>query len=441
MKKTSRLKMTALQLMTATYFMVAGGPFGLEDVVSGAGYLGAVLILLVTPLVWSLPTALMVAELSAAIPEDGGYYAWVKLALGRFWGFQEAWLSLAASIFDMAIYPTLFVLYLGQLFPALGQGPAAIGVGLAVIAACAISNLTGARSVGGSSVVLSVLLLAPFAAIVVLAVPQTLTSTAAQPGPALTGQGIMAGVLVAMWNCMGWDNASTVAGEVERPQRTYPLAMLGAVALMAATYVLPILAVSRIGVDPTSWSTGSWAAIARQLGGQGLAVAVVAAGLVSGFGMLNALILSYTRIPVVLAEDGFLPKALTRRNAKNGAPWVAILVCSVCWALCLGIGFERLVALDIMLYGASLTLEFVALVVLRVRRPDLPRPYRIPGGLIGAVGIGIFPVLLLGAAIWNARHDSVGPVNALVFGVGVILLGCLVYAANALARRQAKPVA
>ena len=105
-------KVTLTQLVAATYLMVAGGPYGLEGIVGHAGYNGAILILLITPLVWSVPTALMVSELSSALPESGGYYAWVKRALGPFWGFQEAWLSLVASIFDMAIYPTLFAVYL-----------------------------------------------------------------------------------------------------------------------------------------------------------------------------------------------------------------------------------------------------------------------------------------------------------------------------------------
>jgi amino acid transporter len=433
---TGLKKMSVIQLLTATYFMVAGGPFGLEEIVHGAGYLGAVLILVLTPLVWSLPTALMVSELSAAIPEDGGYYAWVKRGMGRFWGFQEAWLSLAASIFDMAIYPTLFVLYLGRLAPVLRHGVPAVVIGLAVIAACAALNLFGARSVGGSSVGMSVVLLAPFAVIVVLAAPRSLAATAPVATQALTGSGLLAAFLVAMWNCMGWDNASTVAGEVEHPQRTYPLAMLGAVALLAATYVVPVLAVSRVGVAPAEWSTGSWADVARNLGGQWLAVAVVVAGMVSAFGMLNALILSYTRIPVALAEDGFLPRVFTRRNAGNGAPWVAILVCAACWALCLGLGFERLVALDIMLYGLSLVLEFVALVVLRIRQPELPRPYRVPGGLLGAIGVGVFPTLLLGIALWNARDDRLGKVSALAFGAGVMLLGVVIYAVSGLFRRK-----
>jgi amino acid transporter len=100
--------------------MVAGGPYGLEELVRKAGVTRAVIVLLITPIVWSLPTSLMVAELGAAIPEEGGYYAWCKRALGPFWGFQEAWLSLAASVFDMAIYPVLFVMYLGRLWPGAG---------------------------------------------------------------------------------------------------------------------------------------------------------------------------------------------------------------------------------------------------------------------------------------------------------------------------------
>src|SRR5438067_502037 len=109
-----RRKITLLPLIAATYFIVAGGPFGLEDTVSRAGYAGAIAILLLTPLIWALPTALMVSEMTSAVPEEGGYYVYVTRAMGPFWGFQEAWLSLVGSIFDMAIYPTLFVGYLGH---------------------------------------------------------------------------------------------------------------------------------------------------------------------------------------------------------------------------------------------------------------------------------------------------------------------------------------
>src|SRR5256714_10064132 len=119
---TSGRKLTILSLAAATYFMVSGGPYGVEELVQDAGYKLALVVLFLTPLFWSLPTGLMVGELAAALPAEGGFYVWVHRAMGPFWGFQEAWLSLVASIFDMAIYPTLFAIYLARLFPALNQG-------------------------------------------------------------------------------------------------------------------------------------------------------------------------------------------------------------------------------------------------------------------------------------------------------------------------------
>ena len=113
--------------------MVSGGPYGLEDIVGQAGYLRALLLLAVVPLIWSLPTALMIGELASAIPEEGGFYRWVSRAFGPFWGFQEAWLSLSASVFDMAIYPALAVAYLGQLSANLTAGHRGIFWSLAVV--------------------------------------------------------------------------------------------------------------------------------------------------------------------------------------------------------------------------------------------------------------------------------------------------------------------
>src|SRR5277367_3233787 len=155
-------KMRLLPLIAATYFMVSGGPYGLEDIIGMAGYGRALLLLLVIPGVWSLPTSLMVGELAAAMPVEGGYYCWVRRALGRFWGFQEAWLSLAASVFDMAIYPVIFVLYLGRIEPAWTAGYRGTLWALAVVVLCMVWNLRGARAVGEGSVGLFCLLLSPF---------------------------------------------------------------------------------------------------------------------------------------------------------------------------------------------------------------------------------------------------------------------------------------
>src|ERR1035441_4418915 len=164
--RTANTKMRLLPLIGATYFMVAGGPYGLEDIIGDAGYGRALLLLLVIPLIWSLPTSLMVGELASALPEEGGYYCWVRRALGGFWGFQEAWLSLAASIFDMAIYPVIFVAYLSRLAPNLTSGYRGTLWALAVVLGCALRNLRGAKAVGEGSVGMFAVLLAPFVVLV-----------------------------------------------------------------------------------------------------------------------------------------------------------------------------------------------------------------------------------------------------------------------------------
>ena len=226
-------KLTLWPLVAATFFMVSGGTYGTEDIVHGAGYGRAILILLLTPILWSLPTAFMIGELSSALPAEGGYYAWVRRAMGNFWGFQEAWLSLIASVFDMAIYPTLFILYLQRLFPWFAEGHRGLMVGLAVVALCALLNVAGVKVVSTTSLWLFFALSAPFVAIVCIAPFKFGALAGAVTKPTNSGIDILTGVLICMWNYMGWDNASTIAAEVEKPQRTYPRAMLAAVVIVA----------------------------------------------------------------------------------------------------------------------------------------------------------------------------------------------------------------
>jgi amino acid transporter len=430
-------KLSFWPLVIATFFMVSGGTYGTEDIVHGAGYGKGILILLLTPLVWSLPTALMLGELSAALPQDGGYYVWVRRAMGNCWGFQEAWLSLAASVFDMAIYPTLFVVYLARLVPWFGAGSRGVIVGVAVVALAAILNIAGIEVVSNTSMWLFFLLSAPFVIITVLAPFQhgALAHVAAPKTSAHVD--MLGGLLVAMWNYMGWDNASTIAGEVERPQRTYPRAMLAAVALVAAGYILPVAAMWTTRLSPTAWETGSWADIAAMIGGPLLRIGLVLGGMMSAFGMFNALVMSYSRLPYAMAQDGLLPKVFARVN-NNNAPWVSIVVLATGWALCLGLGFDRLVTLDILIYGASLMLEFVALVVLRAKEPGLPRPFRVPGGMPGAVLAGAVPAALLVFSLAHSEHEVILGMSSLTFGALVVITGFVVYALDALLRSRHK---
>jgi amino acid transporter len=386
----------------------------------------------------------MIGELSSALPAEGGYYAWVRRAMGNFWGFQEAWLSLVASIFDMAIYPTLFVAYLSRLIPWFGVGHRGVMVGLAVVAACALMNIAGIRVVAISSLWLFFLLSVPFALIVLIAPLKMGALSGVVTAPTTSTVGLVGGLLICMWNYMGWDNASTIAAEVRRPQRTYPKAMILAVVVVSATYVLPFAAMWLTGVPASSFETGSWADLAGMMGGlvggpllaRGFRVALVLGGMMSAFGMFNALVMSYSRLPLAMAEDGMLPRMFGKLHPKTRAPWVAILVCAAGWALCLGLNFERLVTLDILLYGASLTLEFIALVVLRVKEPALRRPFRVPGGTWGAALLGVCPVLLLGFSAFHGEGEQVLGMSGLTFGLLLIAGGFVVYGLKSVLSRR-----
>jgi amino acid transporter len=295
-----------------------------------------------------------------------------------------------------------------------------------VVAVCAVWNIAGIRAVGDSAAVMMFALLAPFAVVTAVCVVQppvgVVPATAAKHSVNLLG-----GIVIAMWNYMGWDNASTVAGEVENPQKNYPLALLGAVALIATSYIVPIAALWHAGIDASGFTTGSWVQVATRVVGPLAGAAVVFGGMVCGFGMNNALVLSYSRVPFAMAQDGMMPKVFAKTN-RWGVPWVSVVVCAIAWTACLPLGFDKLIAIDILVYSLSLLLEFVALMVLRVKEPELARPFKIAGGMPVLVGLMLGPTFVLALAFMENGSQYTGPVPTLVFGALVVALGVVIYA-------------
>jgi amino acid transporter len=147
--------------------------------------------------------------------------------------------------------------------------------------------------------------------------------------------------------------------------------------------------------------------------------------------------MSYSRLPMAMAEDGMLPRIMSRRNS-SGVPWVSLLLCGLAWAMALKLPFERIISIDLILYGSSLLLEFVALAVLRFREPNLVRPFR-AGSLGFACSLGVGPAVLIGYALYASRNEKVaGSTSALLVALAVALLGPMLYwlTAAPLARRR-----
>ena len=230
---------------------------------------------------------------------------------------------------------------------------------------------------------------------------------------------------------MGWDNASTVANEVENPQKTYPRVMLLTLAAIFLSYVIPVLAVWHLHVQADIWATGKlgqhrhdgcWAVAGRGAGGCGHDQRI------RHFQFAGDVL-----FPSACGHGGRRSSAeIFARKLKNGAPWVAIVILSIAWAASLGLSFDKLIMLDILLYGASLVLEFLALIVLRIREPELARPFRVPGGLPGAIALGVGPTALLVIALVKNRGEQLelwrlGSVSQLGFGLVLMALGVVYY--------------
>jgi amino acid transporter len=421
--------LTTLSLVFILYFSTSGGAYTTESLVREVGPGLALLMMVVVPVVYSIPEILIVGELASMLPEEGGYYRWVQRAFGRFWAFQNGWLTWMYSLVDMAIYPKLFVAYLAYFQPDLP--PAALwAVGLVVIWSATALNLMGAGRVGLGSVLAGGFILVGFAAVAVVGLTHA-THLPWRPfaAPGRTGVGGLAvGLSIALWNYIGWDNASTVQGEVRDASRSYPRALSYALPLVIAGYLVPLLA-ALAATDWTTWVEGGWPSIALRLGGRAgplLGAWIALGGMVSAIALFNALLLAYSRIPFVMATDGLLPAALGRTDAR-GTPRNAVLFAAVCYSLFMLIPFGNLVVADVLLYSLALLLELGALVQLRRREPSLRGPFRIPLGTRGVAVLAALPLAVLLLVSGLSVADGEYGLPALLGAAVAIALGPLAY--------------
>jgi len=426
-----RRTLSTLPLVFILYFCTSGGPYTTEELVARVGPGLGLLILLLVPVFWSVPEALIVGELASMLPEEGGYYRWVYRAFGRFWAFQNGWWTWMYSLFDMAIYPVMFNTYLAYFFPHLTAGRQWI-VALVVIWGATAINLRGALPVGRVSVVAGGLILAAFAAVVLSALPHIHhVPWAPFHAPEHAGVGAIGVALsLALWNYIGWDNASTVQGEVVDATRSYPRALAWGVPLVVLNYLVPLTA-ALAATDWAAWPGRPWPEIARMAGGgagPALAVAVALGGMLSALALYNSLLLAYSRIPLAMAEDGMLPAAIAKTD-RNGTPRNAVLFAALFYSAFALIPLEGLVVADVLLYAMALSLEFGALIALRRRAPELRGAFRIPVGDAGVTVMAAIPMAILVVVVGMEITQPDYGLPAVLGALGTAALGLVAYVA------------
>ncbi|CAL1373165.1 unnamed protein product [Linum trigynum] len=369
-KKKKKQQLTLLPLIFIIYFQVAGGPYGEEPAVQAAGPLYAILGFLIFPFVWSVPEALITAELSTAYPGNGGFVIWAHRAFGLFCGSLMGCLKFLSTVINVVALLVLCVDYLNKVIPALeSDWPRTISIwGLTLF--LSFLNYTGLVIVGYLSVLLGILSLSPFIIMSILAIPKI------QP---------------RRWITTG-DSVSTIAGEVEKPAETFPLALLITVIVNCLSYLIPLLAViGAVSVEQSAWGFGFHATAAELICVKWLKYCLEIGSALSTVGMFEAQLSSSVYQLLGMADLGILPKFFALRSNRFNTPWVGILLSTAIILGCSYMDFANIISSANLLYSLGMLLEFATFLWLRRKLPEQKRPYKVPMRLPGLIVMCLIP--------------------------------------------------
>ena len=411
-----------LQLTAVVFFTVSGGPYGLEPILEYVGGGFALALIAITPFLWCLPAMLMVLELNGMMPLNGGYYQWVKSGLGLKWGFYEGWWSWLWTFTDLAIYPVLFVQYISFFYPEAVQYK--IPICLAIIWISAALNLLGILPVGRSSVILGICVLVPFAILFAVAIAKGFSFSLAgvtwtTHGKNFTTFGM--GLYIVMWNFLGWDTSSSFVEEVHRPVRSYLISISVAFFLIIGAYMLSIWTGTITGINTGILKAQGFPSLGLLVGGWWLGAVLSFGGIASALGLFLSTLLAISRVPKAMADDKLLPHAISKIHAKHQVPHVSIIVCAVVVSGMVFWEFGDLLIIDVTLYGTALFLEFLALIELRRREPDMHRPFKVPFNIPGLVAMTVLPTLCLVVALVAALSERSVYTNATLFALAAVM--------------------
>jgi amino acid transporter len=388
-------KATLVQLVFMTYTVICSGAYGLESLVSTSGPGLAIAILVALPLVYAVPIALTCAELTARYPVEGGYYRWVRRAFGDTLGFTAGWLMWLTMFATTASFAVMFSNYLRYFVPALSFGGQFI-VSAAVVWLAVFLNYQGITLVGRASIIVTLLISVPFGLMTIQGMSQW------QFDPRLPlvnpdkpfGAAVVGGVLMAMWLYGGFEKLTVTAEEVESPARAFPIALAWGVPLCAASYVLPTVAALAATGDWRAWGDSYFVTAAGAIGGPTAAAAMAGGALISNLGLLLATILSQSRLPMALAEDGLFPAIFARRTA-SGVPVVSLTASGIGLTLLCAVSFSQLAAASALVQSFAYLLLYAALITLRREAsPATSSTFRIPLGRFG-LGVMVLPTILI----------------------------------------------
>lgn len=256
-----------LSLALISFASIAGGPFGIEDSVATIGPLFSMLGMCAIAICWSLPQAMLTAELSTAFPSDAGASAWVVHGLGPVLGFVSAWNSNLCALCNLPLYPILFVQYVRRMLPQMVTLYAVL-IKLFSLLVTVYINLSGISFVEKAGSFFTVMAQIPFILIPLVAWAQNRPfdwgANLDVPSNWKDNAGI--GIATLCWNSQGWVNIGNLVSEVREPETSYPRGVSLSILLVTLNYVYPIALCFALYPSVSSWTTGYFSTIGDDLG-------------------------------------------------------------------------------------------------------------------------------------------------------------------------------
>jgi amino acid transporter len=429
-----RVRMRIFTAVIVVFTLVCSGSFGMEDVVSSSGPGFTILMIILLPFVWSIPMALVSAELGSAIPEGGGLFRWVRRGLGEYWSFQTGWWWTMSLYVDSAVYIALALGYIQSKWGISDNWKWLLGIGF--VAFFTFINIRGLDLTGKALTVIQVIVMVPFVLLVIYGFAKGTGNPVSPFLPPHTSifAATNLGLAIMMWMYSGYESMSTLAAEVENPQRLIPRAIMIAVPIVIATYALTTMA-GIMAAGKGNWGNmvsdasagGALVDFVRAgqiVGGAFLLWALFASAIASNLGLYTGYLASGSRPSYQLSRDRLYPRFMGKAHKRWGTPWIAIIIMGTVDAILIRYGFTTLIVIDVFLLMFSYIPIFIAAIVLRVREPDMPRPFRVPMPTWLLAVYVCFPIAIAIYALFTNGADYLvggligvisGPIAYLVF--------------------------
>lgn len=420
-------KLGAVSVAVLLFASIAGGPYGIEACVGAVGSAPTLLALLITTVIWASTQALMAVEMATMFPTNAGAVVWVFAGLGLETGWLHAWVFSLANAVNAPLYARVVSASLGQLFP-LSRGAAA-AVELAAIAVGVAVNVVGVSVVERFAGALALVAQTPFVAmpIVWAAHGQPFQWRALGSSNPNWRAGAPLFISTLLWSTMGISGVGNLVAEVAAPARDIPRGAAAAVALVAATYLWPLLFL--VPMQPPlldNWADGEFVSIASAAA-RGLGVWTGVCCALACLGTLTSLLALSARSLQCVAAAGLLaPRALAVQVAADATrfrtPVPALCFTAAVSCALLALEFESLVVLELLLACVALALQFAAFLRLKHTARDAPRPCAVPGGVPGAWAVAVPFYVLVGLLVTiNATDEQALEESAAVAALVVVL--------------------